>query len=67
MEQNALEEFRDDIRQGTKSTIFQILTEIHTELIEKPHGNVIQYFWKCFRLVGYFKIKCAADLYLLLR
>lgn len=64
MSENILEEFRDSIRCGTKSIIFQLLAEMYKELINEPNENVIEHFWKRFRLIGYSKIKCAADLYL---
>lgn len=64
MGENALEEFRDGVRRGIKSTFFQILTEMHKDLTNEPNENVIQYFWRRFRSIGYLKIKCAVDLYL---
>lgn len=64
MAENAFEEFRDGIRRATKSTLFKILTEIHTELRNEPNVYAIEHFWKRFRLIGYAKIKQAVDLYL---
>lgn len=64
MGENALEQFRDGIRRGITATVFQILTEVHKDLSDKPNEKVIRYFWKRFRLIGYSKIRCAVDLYL---
>lgn len=65
MVENALEEFRDGVRKGAKSTLFQILAEIHKELADKPNESVYRHFWKRFRLVGYSKIRRGVNLYLL--
>lgn len=59
-----MEEFRDSIRYGTKSAVFQILTEMHRELMTESNKGVVQQFWNRFRLIGYSKIKRAVDLYL---
>lgn len=64
MIENSLEEFRDGVRRGTKSAIFRILAEVHRELVNEPNENVIRYFWKRFRLVGFSKIRRAVNLYL---
>lgn len=64
MGENVLEAYRDRIRRDCKATVFRILVEVHKELIDNANKDVIQTFWKRFRLIGYAKIKCAVDLYL---